>query len=56
MSRTDTNEMRSQRKATVPFLLQLAYLSPTLLNAMCQDIRKTREFSSQSFDFQKFNV
>ncbi|XP_018328216.1 integrator complex subunit 5 isoform X2 [Agrilus planipennis] len=32
---------KSQKKATVPFLLQLAYLSPTLFSTICKDIKKT---------------
>ncbi|KAF5276285.1 hypothetical protein FQA39_LY06634 [Lamprigera yunnana] len=33
--------LKPQKKATVPFLLQLAYLSPTLLLAISKNIRKT---------------
>ncbi|KAF2885662.1 hypothetical protein ILUMI_20513 [Ignelater luminosus] len=35
----EAEDVKPQKKATVPFLLQLAYLSPTLLVAMCKDIK-----------------
>lgn len=35
------NEIKSQKTSTVPFLLQLASMSPTLLNAMSTNIRHT---------------
>ncbi|KAK4875105.1 hypothetical protein RN001_011527 [Aquatica leii] len=37
----DSEELKPQKKATVPFLLQLAYLSPTLLQAISKDIKET---------------
>ncbi|KAK5644511.1 hypothetical protein RI129_005811 [Pyrocoelia pectoralis] len=38
---TDPKEYKLQKKATVPFLLQLAYLSSTILVAISKDIKKT---------------
>ncbi|KAF5290000.1 hypothetical protein FQR65_LT11666 [Abscondita terminalis] len=37
----DPEDYKPQKKASVPFLLQLAFLSPTLLLAISKDIRKT---------------
>lgn len=37
----DLDDVKSQKKATVPFLLQLAYLSPTLLTALSKSIKET---------------
>lgn len=36
----DNDPTKAQRKATVPFLLQLSYLSSTLLSSICSDIRR----------------
>lgn len=43
LSEDDYNDdlVKIQKKATVPFLLQLSYLSSVLLSSICSDIRKT---------------
>ncbi|CAH0555830.1 unnamed protein product [Brassicogethes aeneus] len=37
----DTDATRIQKKATTPFILQLAYLSSTLLSSICDDTKHT---------------
>lgn len=36
----ENDPSKPQKKATVPFLLQLSYLSSTLLSSICSDIRR----------------
>lgn len=40
----DTDLVRIQKKATVPFILQLAYLSNTLLSSICSDTKQICKF------------
>ncbi|CAH1979518.1 unnamed protein product [Acanthoscelides obtectus] len=37
----DTESTRLQKKATVPYILQLIHLSPTLLRSVCSDTKNT---------------
>lgn len=36
----ENDPVKAQKKATVPFLLQLSYLSSTLLSSICSDVRR----------------
>ncbi|XP_031350418.1 integrator complex subunit 5 isoform X1 [Photinus pyralis] len=46
LSPGDQEDCKLQKKATVPFLLQLAYLSPTILVAISKDICETLTLSA----------
>ncbi|ENN75427.1 hypothetical protein YQE_07978, partial [Dendroctonus ponderosae] len=44
---TDSDAIRLQKKATVPYILQLMYLSNTLLSSICHDTRNICKFSDE---------